>query len=75
MLQQAAFARRTNAVDIIQRIDAEGLRTFGPVRANRKPVRFIAQTLHEIQNRIFGFKHDRALASGHMEMFTPAACT
>ena len=52
MRQQRFFTLGTNAIDIIQGIFQIGLRAFGPMRADRKTMGFIAQTLHKIQHRI-----------------------
>ena len=45
--EQRTFACGSDAGDLVERINAQGLAALGAMRAKRKPVRFVAQTLNE----------------------------
>ncbi len=68
MRQQGAFAAGADTFDIIQWCRRHRLCTFGAVGAYGKSVRFVPQTLDEIQNRIVHPKGEWA-RSGAVEFF------
>ena len=52
MRQQGFFAPDPNAWHLVKRGGGDGFGAFGPMGADGKPVRFVAQPLNKIQHRI-----------------------
>ena len=61
-LRNGSYAR-----DLVQRVDADGLGAPGPVRADGKAVRLVAQALDVVEDRIARLQHEGGLAR-HVEM-------
>ena len=55
-LQQRLLAGGADAGNLVQRVDANGLRPPRPVRADGKAMRFIAEPLDVIEHRIAGLE-------------------
>ena len=64
-MQQGFLAQRPYAGDLIERVDADRLGAPGPVRADGKAVRLIAQALDVIEHRIARLQHEGGLARRH----------
>src|SRR5262245_62621268 len=71
MPEQCTFACWADAGNLVERIDSQGLAALGAVRADRKPVRFIAQALHEVEHRIAGLEQQRPRAARNVKVLTP----
>ena len=66
MVQKRAFAHGADSGNLIQRRAADGARPPHAVRADREPVRLVAQPLQEIEHRISRRQHERPPRS-HVE--------
>src|SRR5277367_3079812 len=70
MVQQRLLAARADSVDFIERGAPQGLRSPGPVRGDRKPMRFVAQALQEVEDRV-ALVEQKGCAPRDKEMFSP----
>ena len=52
MVQQSLLAANADTLDFIEREARQCLRPLGAVRGDSKPMRFVAQTLQEIEDRV-----------------------
>ena len=62
MVQQRLLAASADSLDFIERGTAQGLRSLGAVRGDGKPMRFVAQTLQEIEDGVAWVEREAALA-------------
>src|SRR5215510_2912124 len=68
VLQEGALAGRPDAWDFLQAGLAQVLLAAGAMRADRKPMRLVAQPLDEIEHRVARLEHER-VTSGDMKCF------
>ena len=68
VMEQGALARWANALDLVERIGADGLGAARAMGADRKAVGFVAQALDEIEHGIARFEHDGAIAARNVEV-------
>ncbi len=70
MVQQRLLAASADSVDFIERGAPQGLRPLCAMGGNRKPMRFVAQPLEKIENRIARVERERR-SPRHKEVFPP----
>ena len=70
MMQQSLLAASADALDFIERGAPQGFRPFGAVRGDSKPMRFVAQTLQEIEDRVALIERERR-SPRHKEVLPP----
>src|SRR5947209_3531033 len=70
MAQQRLLAASTDPVDFIERGAPQGLCSLGPVRGDGKSMRFVAQPLQEVEDRVARVERERR-ASRDKEIFPP----
>jgi hypothetical protein len=68
-VQQSAFARWSDATDLVEWILAHLRRSFGPVRADGEPMGLITEPLDEIEHRVARLQHE-GLALHRVQRFT-----
>ena len=56
MVQQRLLAAGSDPRDVVERRAPQRLGPLGAVRADRKPMRLVAQALQEIENRVAGIE-------------------